>query len=90
VQRKTLVPPTPEEAVAAAPLTVRGEVVGALGVFDDPQRPLSADELALLQEIIEQGSLALESARLYQDTQRRAAREQLVGEVRDESVKRWI
>ncbi len=81
VQRKTLVPPTPEEAVAAAPLTVRGEVVGALGVFDDPQRPLSADELALLQEIIEQGSLALESARLYQDTQRRAAREQLVGEV---------
>ncbi|HNT74901.1 MAG TPA: PAS domain S-box protein [Anaerolineae bacterium] len=81
VQQSALVSPTAEAPIAAAPLTVRGEVIGTLGVWDDPERPLSADELALLQELGEQGSLALESARLYQDTQRRAAREQLVGEV---------
>lgn len=81
VQQNELVPPTADEAVAAAPLTVRGEIIGALGVVEDPARPLSADELALLQEIIEQGALALESARLYQDTQRRAAREQLSAQV---------
>jgi GAF domain-containing protein len=34
-----------------------------------------------LQTLTEQLSVALESARLYQDTQRRAAREKLVSEV---------
>ncbi|MBN1876226.1 MAG: PAS domain S-box protein [Anaerolineae bacterium] len=81
VQESTLIPPSSEDSVAVAPLTVRGEIIGALGVYDDPQRELAPDELDLLQEILEQGSLALESARLYQDSQRRAAREQLVGEV---------
>jgi transcriptional regulator of acetoin/glycerol metabolism len=81
IQQHTLVPPSVGNAVAVTPLSVRGEIVGALGVYDDPQRPLSPDELALLQEITEQGALALENARLYQDTQRRAAQEQLVSEV---------
>lgn len=81
VRQNTLVLPTSEHAVVVAPLTVRGEVIGALGVYDYPQNPLSPDELALLEEIVEQGALALESARLYQDTQSRAVREQLIGEV---------
>ncbi|MBN2003646.1 MAG: PAS domain S-box protein [Anaerolineae bacterium] len=81
VQQNTLVLSASEDTAVVAPLTVRGEVIGALGVYDDPQTPLSPDELTLLQAIVEQGALALESARLYQDTQRRAAREQLIGEV---------
>lgn len=81
LQQNALISPSDQNAVAVAPLSVRGAVVGALGVQDDPQRPLSPDELALLQEITEQGALALENARLYQDAQRRAVREQLVGKV---------
>jgi GAF domain-containing protein len=41
----------------------------------------SEEELALLQTMAEQLGQALESARLYQDTQRRAAQERLIGEV---------
>jgi PAS domain S-box-containing protein len=80
VTQNTLMPPTPltvtkEEGqheagnVAVAPLSVRGQVIGVVGVYDDPQRPLSPDELALVQEITEQGALALESARLFEQTQ---------------------
>jgi GAF domain-containing protein len=38
-------------------------------------------ETGLMETLAEQLSLALDSARLYEDTQRRAARERLVGEV---------
>jgi len=80
IKQNKLMPPTPipvttgegqHEArnVAVAPLSVRGEVIGVVGVYDDPQRPLSPDELALVQEITEQGAVALESARLFEQTQ---------------------
>jgi len=69
IQHNALVPPTDEHNMAVAPLSVRGEVIGAVGVYDDPQRPLSQEELGLVQEIAEQGALALESARLFEQTQ---------------------
>jgi GAF domain-containing protein len=37
----------------------------------------------MLQELADQLGIALESARLYQDTQHRAARERLVGDIAD-------
>ena len=55
--------------VAVAPLSARGEILGALGVHDDPQHPLSAEELALVETVSEQVGLALESARLFEQTQ---------------------
>ena len=42
---------------------------------------VEADENALTRTITEQLGIALDSARLYQGTQRRAAREQMIGEV---------
>jgi len=69
------------ESVAVAPLSVRGEVIGAVGIYDDPKRPLSPEDLALVQEITEQGALALESARLFEQTQSRARQEQILREV---------
>ncbi len=77
VEQDTLVPPTPRAeasteapgSAAVAPLSVRGEMVGVLGVFDDPQQPLSRDDLALVESVSEQVALALESARLFQQTQ---------------------
>jgi GAF domain-containing protein len=41
----------------------------------------TTEEMALLETLTEQLGMALESARLYQDTQRRAARERLVNEI---------
>jgi GAF domain-containing protein/HAMP domain-containing protein len=72
----------PSSAALAAPIKVRGQVIGVL----DALKPASGGEwtqeqVALIVTLAEQLSVALESARLYQDTQRRAAREQLLSEV---------
>jgi len=64
------------------PITLRGQPIGALGFKDrDGNRPWSADEVALVQAICEQFALAAENLRLVDETQRRAAREQLTREV---------
>jgi PAS domain S-box-containing protein len=70
VEANTLVHGGEERPFAVAPLAARGgNVIGALGVQDDPQNPLSEDELALIEQISEQVTLALESSRLFTQTQ---------------------
>jgi GAF domain-containing protein len=66
----------------AIPIKVRGHVIGVV----DAQKPgesseWTAEEVTLVETLAEQLGLALESARLYQDTQRRAERERLTGQV---------
>ncbi len=68
----------------AVPIKVRGDVVGVL----DTYKPGGADEwtseeIALLETLADQLGTALESARLYEDAQRRATRERLVAEITD-------
>jgi len=66
----------------AVPVKVRGQVIGVIDAYK-PQDTgkWTAEEIALMETLTEQLSVAMESARLYQETQRRAAREQLIGEV---------
>ena len=71
-----------ENAALAVPIKVRGEVIGVLGTH----KPAEGDdwtegELLLLETLADQLGEALEGARLYRDTQRRAARERLIGSV---------
>jgi signal transduction histidine kinase/putative methionine-R-sulfoxide reductase with GAF domain len=59
-----------KEFFSKIPLTVLGgEVIGTLSVADDPQRPISPEDQNFLQQISEQVTLALESARLFEQTQ---------------------
>jgi GAF domain-containing protein len=73
-------PPT----TLATPIKVRDQVIGIL----DAHKPAgagawTAEEITLLETLADQLGIALESARLYRDAQRRAARERLIGEVTD-------
>ena len=62
-----------------APIVVRGQVLGTLLLRRDVgQAPWSAEEIALVDQTIGQIGPALESARLLEDAQRHAAREQAV------------
>jgi GAF domain-containing protein len=66
----------------AIPLKVRNQVVGVIRL----RKPTNAaewtpEEVSLMETLTEQLGLAIESARLYQDTQRRATQEKLIGEV---------
>jgi GAF domain-containing protein len=68
--------------VLAAPITLRGEAIGTLGVQDDSgTRQWTAEETALVQAVTNRLGLAAENLRLLDETRRRAAQERLVGEV---------
>jgi GAF domain-containing protein/HAMP domain-containing protein len=66
----------------AVPIQVRGRVIGVL----DTHKPADSegwlsDEIAMLETLAQELSVALEAARLYDDAQRRAAREQITSEI---------
>lgn len=67
---------------ASLPLTMRGLVIGTVDAHKpDGTSEWTPEEMALLEGLVDQLEVALESARLYQDTQRRAAQERLMSEV---------
>jgi GAF domain-containing protein len=73
-----------QDGVASIPLRVRGQVIGTLVVERAADRTeWSATELGLLEEMAAQSAQALESARLFEEPQRRAAREQLTRQITD-------
>lgn len=63
------------------PLAIRGEIIGILGVEEDPNAPLSETERSLLQSISNQVAEALENARLLEQTQKRAVELETVARV---------
>ncbi len=68
--------------VLSAPITLRGEEIGTLGVqAAGGTRQWTAEEVALVQAVTDRLALAAENLRLLNETQRRAAQERLVGEV---------
>jgi len=52
-----------------SPITLRGEVIGALGFHGDDGRQWTEDEVALIEDVAMQVSLAVENVRLFEQTQ---------------------
>ncbi len=71
------------------PIDLHGQSIGQVVVEDDrPQRQLSADEQELVREVVQRMALALDSARLFEQTQsalgearRLAQRERLINRI---------
>ncbi|HEY89562.1 MAG TPA: PAS domain S-box protein, partial [Thermoflexia bacterium] len=59
-----------EQPAAAAPVVVRGELQGVLGVYEDSDAPLTAEDLSLLDSVSRQVAQALEAARLFEESRR--------------------
>jgi GAF domain-containing protein len=71
-----------QNGTVSIPLRVRRQVIGTLVVERGPDRSeWSATDLGLIQEMATQAAQAMENARLFEQSQRMAARERLVGEV---------
>ncbi len=65
----------------ATPLKLHNKIIGVLGFQDqDPNRRWTEDEIALIEAVSEQMSQAIEHARLFEETQRSAWRDQMVSE----------
>jgi GAF domain-containing protein len=69
--------------LVAVPIKVRDVVIGVLDAHAPQGRGWTSEQIAMLETLADQLGAALESARLYRDTQRRAAREQLAREITD-------
>jgi GAF domain-containing protein len=68
----------------AVPIKARGNVIGVLDTYKPADEGAwTPEEVVLLETLADQLGMALEGARLYQDTQRRAARERLTREITD-------
>ncbi len=73
-------PPEVDKALAT-PLKLGDQIIGVLGIRDEnPERHWTEDEIALIEAVSEQMSLAIENARLFEDTQRSAWRDRTVSE----------
>lgn len=67
------------KAVMAVPIAVRGETIGVIHVQDQMEGRLwSEDEISMVNSIANQVAVALENARLFESTNRRAERERKV------------
>ncbi len=69
-------------SVLVAPSLLRGELVGGVTIEDERgEREWTDDEIALIEVVAERMAMIAENMRLLDETQRRAARERLTGEV---------
>lgn len=64
-----------------SPLTLRGQIIGRLGVLQQPEQDWSEDDLAIIEGVAAQAALALENARLIEETQQRATQLQISAEI---------
>ncbi len=72
-------------SVLALPLKVREDVIGALSLHKHPdEEGWTSAEIDLVQRLVDQVGTTLESARLFQETRRRAAREQAIRRITEQ------
>lgn len=72
------------QAALVVPLKLREQVIGTMTLHETShQRPWMPEEIDMAETIAEQVVLTVENLRLMDETQRRVARERLVGEISD-------
>jgi PAS domain S-box-containing protein len=75
------------ECLMIVPLRVRGEVIGTIGLDTDaPERKFTAEEVSLTETIAGQIAGAIENARLFAETKRRAEQLATAAEVSRVSI----
>jgi GAF domain-containing protein/HAMP domain-containing protein len=68
-----------------APVILRGQVIGAIGFEeDDPDHQWSPEDIAVVETVTSQVALALENARLFEETQRLALQEQSIRQITEQ------
>jgi GAF domain-containing protein len=73
--------PSTRGASLSLPIKLHGEVIGSVDVRTPDNRPWDQDELDIVTAIIERAAIAMENARLLAESQKRAAKERIIGEI---------
>ena len=72
------------QSVAWIPVKAGSKVVGVLGISDDQSRPFTSNEVALLQAIGSVIGVAIENARLFEQTRKQTAELEQSNKAKDE------
>jgi GAF domain-containing protein len=72
---------TKKHTALAIPMVIQGETIGVLDVRLTDKHKWNDETLDIVRKIAERATLALENARLIEESQRRAAVEQAIGEI---------
>jgi GAF domain-containing protein len=82
INEETSVAEKPDLPEIAVPIEIGGQTIGQITAHKpEDNTSWSSEEVAIMETLSNQLSVALESARLYQDSQVRAVQEQLTSEV---------
>jgi GAF domain-containing protein/HAMP domain-containing protein len=85
IQRSDVVTMTSQAAARSAlavPIKLRDQLIGVIDLHEtEAEREWTADDVALVTAVADQAALALENARLLEQTEQRARREQLVTQI---------
>ena len=85
IQQSDVVKITSQAAARSAlavPIKLRDQLIGVIDLHEtEAEREWTADDVALVMAVADQAALALENARLLEQTQQRARREQLVTQI---------
>ncbi len=72
----------PQDDMIDIPIRLRDQVIGTLQIKTSKENEsLSADQINIIESVTERLGLALDNARLFEETSTRAARERLVSEI---------
>lgn len=69
------------ESTLAVPIKLRDQVIGVININNPSKSEWTEDDLDIAQAVAERLAISAENARLLQDSQRRAAKEQTIGEI---------
>jgi GAF domain-containing protein/HAMP domain-containing protein len=70
-----------EKAFLAIPVKLRDEVIGVLKVNLPGKRIWKSDEIGVVQAVADRIAISAENARLFDESQKRAAKEQVIGKI---------
>lgn len=79
-QRRAVNLEAAEKPVVAVPITLRGEVIGAIEVEPGAQAT-GSDAVEMVEAVAQRLALSLENARLYEETQQAATQEQRINAI---------
>lgn len=72
---------TKKTSTLAIPLSIRGDVIGILDIRIPEKHDWNKEEINTVERIAERASLALENARLYEETRLKGSKEQIISEI---------
>jgi GAF domain-containing protein len=71
-----------QATILSIPIKLRGQTIGMMDIRStELSRELDDDEMAMIQATAERAALALENARLLEDSQRSASKERVISDI---------